>query len=110
MQLTFYRLSHACSTCVIKFFEIQILTLNTYAVLYSYTFCSATQQATQWSGRSSLNCGSSCEQISIATGQRGWKRQPFGGFKGLGTSPFKIVRCLFKRGFGTGMADMSAIV
>src|SRR5215216_2929469 len=67
-------------------------------------------QATQWSGLTSRKAGSWWAQMSIATGQRGWKRQPFGGLSGLGTSPFRIVRCLFRRGFGTGMADISAWV
>ena len=48
-----------------------------------------------------------------ATGSLGawlWNRHPPGGFNGLGTSPFKIMRLRFNFGSGTGMADRSACV
>ena len=50
------------------------------------------------------------EQCSKATGQRGWKRQPFGGLTGLGTSPCKIIRSRLRVGSGMGMADINAWV
>ena len=38
------------------------------------------------------------EQIGWAMKQRGWNRQPGGGFVGLGTSPFSTMRALFASG------------
>ena len=46
----------------------------------------------------------------MAIGQRGWKRQPVGGFSGLGTSPFRMMRSRLSVGSGIGMADISAWV
>ena len=67
-------------------------------------------QATKCPGRSSRNSGSSTEQFSWAMGQRGWKRQPVGGLRGLGTSPARVMRSRFLVGSGIGMADISAWV
>ena len=68
------------------------------------------KQATLCSGLSSRNSGSSLEHWSVAIGQRGWNRQPNGGFNGLGTSPCNIILSRFSFGFGIGMADISALV
>ena len=58
-----------------------------------------------------VNAGSSREQISCAFGQRVWKRQPAGGFAGLGTSPVSRIRSRLRSGgSGTGTADSSAPV
>jgi hypothetical protein len=38
-----------------------------------------------------INCGSSTEQRSWAFQHRVWKRQPDGGFAGLGTSPLSTI-------------------
>jgi hypothetical protein len=45
-------------------------------------------------------------------GQRGWKEQPLGGFKGLGISPFSTMCSRFLSSFGLGMgtADSNALV
>ena len=37
-------------------------------------------------------------------GQRGWKRHPFGGLSGLGTSPLRICLSRFNFGLAIGMA------
>ena len=57
--------------------------------------------------------GGSIEAHSeMATGQRVRKRQPDGGFAGLGRSPFKMVRwrCASMSGSGTGTADINDLV
>jgi hypothetical protein len=54
--------------------------------------------------------GTILEHSSIATGHRGWKRQPGGTLIGLGVSPCKINLSLRRRGFGTGMTDIKAFV
>ena len=48
----------------------------------------------------------------IAIKQRGWKLHPRGGFMGLGTSPFKIIRSRFSstNGSGIGTAESKAFV
>ena len=43
-------------------------------------------QATWWPLVAERKTGSISEQTGLANGQRGWKRQPAGGFNGLGTS------------------------
>ena len=52
------------------------------------------------------------EQISVARGQRVWKRQADGGSIGLGTSPSSTIcsRERFSRGSGIGTAESSAAV
>src|SRR5690349_2869463 len=70
-------------------------------------------QATQWSRLVLLtlrHSGTCCLQMSWASQQRVWKRQPVGGFSGLGTSPFSTMRWRRLRGSGMGMADSSAWV
>ena len=51
-------------------------------------------------------------QMSCAFQQRVRKRQPDGGFAGLGTSPVSMIRCLCLRASGSriGTADSSACV
>ena len=52
--------------------------------------------------------GSSRLQMSAAYGQRGLNRQPAGGFTGLGTSPGRMMRVLWRCGSGIGTADRRA--
>ena len=64
---------------------------------------------------SSMSGGTTSAQMAGSpscwrTWQRGWKRQPDGGFTGLGTSPLRMTRWRRISGLGTGMADMSASV
>src|SRR5512143_3913828 len=67
--------------------------------------------AAQCPGFISRNSGSSIAQISnCAMGQRVWKRQPEGGFNGLGTSPLSTIRVRLILGSGIGMADINALV
>ena len=48
--------------------------------------------------------------LSCANGQRVWKRHPFGGSIGEGTSPLNGI-CVFSCvGSGTGIADNNAFV
>jgi hypothetical protein len=47
---------------------------------------------------------------SWACGQRGWKGQPLGGLIGEGTSPVSTIRFVWRRGSGTGMAEIKARV
>ena len=54
--------------------------------------------------------GSDWLHLSTAKAQRGWNRQPLGGFNGLGTSPLRMIRSLLRVGFGMGMADINALV
>jgi len=49
-------------------------------------------------------------QRQLAIGQRVWKWQPFGGFKGLGTSPCSTMRWRRAAGSVTGTAESSASV
>ena len=49
-------------------------------------------------------------QCSIASGQRVWNRQPFGGVRGDGTSPGKGIRFVMIVGSGTGFAEIRACV
>ena len=58
----------------------------------------------------SPTAGTIFEHSSMATGQRGWKWQPGGGFCGLGTSPSNMMRSRSSLGFGIGIADMRAWV
>src|SRR5262249_29878367 len=51
--------------------------------------------AAQCRGECSLNSGSTSEQICCAFQHRVWKRQPLGGFTGLGTSPVRMIRLRF---------------
>src|SRR5262249_4232220 len=44
-------------------------------------------QRIRWPGPASERGGARMRQMSLARTQRGWKRQPDGGWKGLGTSP-----------------------
>src|SRR5260221_870415 len=52
--------------------------------------------------------GSSVRQRSKTYGQRVWKRQPLGGFTGLGTSPLRMMRWRAAPGSGTGTAESRA--
>src|SRR5690625_2398649 len=54
--------------------------------------------------------GSSVRHISVSNGHLVWKRHPFGGSIGEGTSPFKMIRSFLTSGSGIGMADKSAFV
>ena len=47
----------------------------------------AAKHATRWPGASVVSSGTSRRQISIASGQRGWKRQPGGGAERFGGAP-----------------------
>ncbi len=69
-------------------------------------------QATQWPGATSRHSGTFSAQIFSASQQRVRKRQPEGGFAGLGTSPSRIIRFRFSstRGSATGTAESSAWV
>ena len=71
------------------------------------TYCSKRWHATQCSFSYSLNLGTSCLHLSVAYGQRVWKRQPLGGFIGDGISPSNTIRCRFLLtcGSGTGTAE-----
>ncbi len=55
-------------------------------------------QATAWASASGRRAGSSRRQRSVATGQRGWKRQPAGTSVGLGRSPPRGARLALSRG------------
>src|ERR1043165_7301095 len=66
--------------------------------------------AAAWPGEISRNSGSIERQSSIAIGQRVRKRQPEGGLRAVGTSPFKIIRSRFSFGSGIGIAESSATV
>ena len=59
-----------------------------------------------------MSAGTSSRQRGVASGQRVWNRQAFGGLVGEGTSPPRIWRCLLRarRGSGTGTALSSAPV
>src|SRR4030042_6210894 len=81
--------------------------LERYPLRWVY---STRQQATMWSLLTSRKGGSSMPHISMATGQRGWKRQPPGGFNGLGTSPCRMMRSLLRVGSGMGRAEHHAWV
>ena len=48
--------------------------------------------------------------VSMATGQRGWNRQPGGMSDGSGRSPFRMIRWRRRSGSGTGTTEMSAFV
>ena len=48
-------------------------------------------------------------QISIATGQRGWKVQPDGGLIGEGSSPRRTMRFLTLKGSATGVAEKQGL-
>ena len=50
------------------------------------TFC-GWWQAARWPPAYSVSCGSTWRQMSVARGQRVWKRQPDGGLIGFGGSP-----------------------
>ena len=53
------------------------------------------------------------EQIGITLGQRGWKRQPGGGFNGEGISPLNIIGldpASASSGSVNWEADISALV
>ena len=64
--------------------------------------------ATRWPSPFCSSGGSSSAQIGCASGQRVRKRQPLGGFIGLGTSPERTIRRVFIPGRGTGIAESSA--
>ena len=68
-------------------------------------------QAAWWPGRTSTSGGSTTSHLpAIATGQRGWKRQPAGGSVGLGGSPGITGRWRSRlAGSGSGMARISAL-
>ena len=70
--------------------------------------CQACQHATACI--SGPSAGSRSRHSAVASGQRGWKRQPAGTSRGLGTSPVKMIRCRARSGSGTGTADSSAWV
>ena len=67
-------------------------------------------QAAAWPDSYSAKGGSSCEQISVAQGQRVWKWQAGGGLTGLGTSPSSTTgwRSAFAFGSGIGTAESNA--
>jgi len=48
--------------------------------------------------------------LRMALKQRGWKQHPEGGWSGLGTSPFRIMRSRFSSSSGSAMgtAESSA--
>ena len=69
-----------------------------------------TQHADQWPGRFSSSGGCSPGQMSMAIGQRGWKRQPVGQFAGLGTWPWMASRRSFRSALSRGMNLKSARV
>ena len=54
----------------------------------------AAKQATRWPGARVVSAGRWLAQISIASGQRGWKRQPGGGAARFGGAPRSPVRCV----------------
>lgn len=56
------------------------------------------------------NSGSTCAHSAMANGQRVRKRQPEGGFIGVGTSPVNTIRSLLSLGSGKGIAESSAFV
>jgi hypothetical protein len=59
-------------------------------------------QAALWPGASLRTSGSTRAQISVAIGQRGWKRHPEGTFDGSGDSPFRIRRRRVRSRGGSG--------
>src|SRR5579884_760361 len=81
------------------------------AISCAVTFC-GWWQAARWPRAYSVSCGSTLRQISVARGQRVWKRQPDGGRIGLGGSPPTIGRSRerFSSGSGIGIAPSSALV
>ena len=58
----------------------------------------------------SASFGSSRAQRAMACGQRGWKRQPDGGFSGLGTSPGRMISSRRSSGWLGSAAENSASV
>src|SRR6476620_3888723 len=93
-------------------------------VLYKnmYVICTSQEQSayaalpssTAWHATcrpcSSCNCGTSSRQRALASGQRGWKTQPGGGFSGDGSSPISLARKPRRDGSATGEAASSALV
>ena len=69
-------------------------------------------QAAKWPAPICLNSGSSLPHNSVAKGHLVLKRQPLGGFKGLGTSPSSTILFLLRlaMGSGIGIADISDLV
>ena len=59
-----------------------------------------------------FHCGSSAAQSSSAYGQRVRKRQPLGGFTGLGTSPSRTILLdfLLTSGSAIGIAEIRLLV
>ena len=68
--------------------------------------------AAQCPGSTSRSSGVTWEHSSVAIGHLGWKTQPVGGFKGLGTSPLSVTRSRWASitGSGIGTADNKAEV
>ena len=64
--------------------------------------------AAPWSAPWLSSIGSTSAQIGCAIGQRVRKRQPEGGSIGLGTSPVRTMRLLFRPGTGSGFAESRA--
>ncbi len=67
-------------------------------------------QHTLCPGAFSSSIGTSTRQRSMTKGQRVWKRQPGGGERGLGTSPWSGARVLRFAGSGVGIDEKSACV
>ena len=67
-------------------------------------------QATRWPSPFGSSGGSTSAQIGCAIGQRVRKRQPLGGFIGLGTSPGQHDPPRLRPGRGVGIAESSATV
>ena len=63
-----------------------------------------------WPGATSLRTGASSAQRGIACGQRGWKRQPEGGSRALGTSPAIVSLSRWSSGCAGSAAVNSAWV
>ena len=61
-------------------------------------------------GRGLAQVGRAFAADGITKGQRVWKRQPEGGFFGLGTSPCSRIRLGFASMDGIGIAESSAWV
>ena len=72
--------------------------------------CRAWSYRWQATSRSCIgtSAGSCWPQTGIACGQRGWKRQPDGGFSGLGTSPCRMISSRRSSGWLGSAAENSA--
>src|SRR5581483_4085051 len=70
----------------------------------------ASRQATRWRSPTGSSWGSVALHAGIATGQRGWKRQPDGTSIGFGVSPRRICALTRWRGSRRGTTERSAFV